>query len=331
MKISFIEPHIGISGGIRRVLEFSNRLVDRGERVTIYHPGGAPCDWMECKAAVKDLAFIRNDDHEVVIFNDPPQYKIARRVSARLKVFYILGLYDRERLERFSLKILWHRRGRVMSLKRALEMPFYKITNAGWMQEYLREKMGVDARLVMGGVNRAVFRPVEVEKDGGVRRVLCSGDPREYKGTKTVEEAFRIVERELGDVELDMYHGKNLPQERMAEVYCKADVFVDAQWGSGCGWNNPVLEAMACRVPVVCTDIEGVRDFAFDGETALLVPERHPVAMARAVVRLLRDAGLRSKLGAGGFEISKLFDWEKGTEELLSALEEGLRLGIGRW
>lgn len=73
---------------------------------------------------------------------------------------------------------------------------------------------------------------------------------------------------------MDTYCGKGISQEKMAEKYSSADIFVEASWQAG--WNNPVAEAMACKVPVVCTDIGGVKDFAFHEKTALLVPPEGP-------------------------------------------------------
>lgn len=49
MKISFIEPHLKIYGGIRRIIEFANRLAERGHDVTIFHSDGTPCNWINLK------------------------------------------------------------------------------------------------------------------------------------------------------------------------------------------------------------------------------------------------------------------------------------------
>src|SRR5205809_1014252 len=124
MVISFIEPHLGVYGGIRRVLEFANRWVDRGATVQIFHPAREPCTWMECRAAVRPLEELHRGRHDVVIFNNPPDYRLARRVRARATVFYILELYDHDRLLRFDPKIFWPRKGRMLALKRALQLPF---------------------------------------------------------------------------------------------------------------------------------------------------------------------------------------------------------------
>jgi glycosyltransferase involved in cell wall biosynthesis len=305
-------------GGIRRVLEFANRWVDQGETVQIYHPTGEPCTWMECRALTRPLGEIGRQDHDVVIFNNPPDYARARRVRARARVFYILELYDHDRLLRFDPKIFWPRKGRMLALKRTLQMPFVMVANATWIQLWLHEHMDLDVELQLGGVNRELFHSVPRVRGGdGGFRVLCSGDPREHKGTATILEAVERVRREHR-VELDTYHGKGIPQDRMAMTYAAADLFVDAQWHAG--WNNPVIEAMACGTPVVCTDIGGVRDFAFHDRTALLVPPHDPEALARAMARMIDDTALRERLAAAALAGIARFDWDKAADEFLDRL-----------
>jgi glycosyltransferase involved in cell wall biosynthesis len=324
MRISFVEPHLKVYGGIRRVLEFANRFVDRGESVTLYHPTGEPCDWMPCRATVRPLDDLARDSHDVLIFNNPPDYAVARRTRARVKVFYILELYDKDRLLRFDPKIFWPRKGRMLTLRRAFQLPFVHVANATWIQDWLRQFMGIEAELQLGGVNRELFHPVAPRSAPHEPfRILCSGDPREHKGTVTVVEAVERVRRDR-PVELATYHGKRIAQSDMAETYASADLFVDAQWHAG--WNNPVIEAMACGTPVVCTDIGGVRDFAFHERTALLVPARDASAMAASIARMLDDRALRERLAANALAGIERFDWERAADEFLEKLYRHARI-----
>jgi glycosyltransferase involved in cell wall biosynthesis len=301
------------------VMELSNRLSRLGDDVTIFHPTGEPCAWMEGLATTRPTSELAGEAFDAVVFNDPPHYDLALKSNARVTAFYILCLDDRERLGKFSLKILWPRRGRIMALKRALSLPFLKIANATWMQLYLAQELGVDAELLIGGVNREVFRPVPVDRPPDVFRILCSGDPRERKGTDTIREAFEMVRRDHSAVELFTYHGKGIPQERMAETYCSADLFVDAQWYAG--WNNPVAEAMACGVPVVCTDIGGVADFAFHEETAVLVPVGNAERLASAIRRMIRQGDLRERMRQNALRAVARFDWDVSAGRLHRILE----------
>jgi glycosyltransferase involved in cell wall biosynthesis len=319
MKIAFVEPHLGVYGGIRRIVEFANRFVDRGEDVTIFHPSGTPCTWMECRARVLPSTQLFGSQFDAVVFNDPPDYRLVRRANARLKVFYILELYDKARLLTWNPKILWPRKGRMLALKRALQMPFLMVANATWIQRWLAEHMRIESELVLGGVNRDLFHPVPGARDASGRfLVLCSGDPRAHKGTATITDATARVQRDHPSVVLETYHGQGIPQSQMAACYARAHLFVDAQWHAG--WNNPVVEAMACGTPVVCTDIGGVADFAFHERTALLVPPRDASALADAMGRMVASPELRDRLAQKALREVERFDWDAAVERFLSLL-----------
>jgi glycosyltransferase involved in cell wall biosynthesis len=60
------------------------------------------------------------------------------------------------------------------------------------------------------------------------------------------------------------------------------------------------LEAMATGLPVIATNVGGIPEIVRDGETGLLVPPDDPDALARAMVRLLSDAELASRLADAG-------------------------------
>lgn len=69
------------------------------------------------------------------------------------------------------------------------------------------------------------------------------------------------------------------------------------------------IESMAMGVPVVAFDIDGIGEAVVNEETGLLVRHRDSAALADAIIRLIDDSALRSRLGMHGRAISrKLFD-----------------------
>ena len=66
------------------------------------------------------------------------------------------------------------------------------------------------------------------------------------------------------------------------------------------GLGTSLLDAMACARPIVATRAGGIPEIVEDGISALLVPPRDHRAMAAAIVRLLKDAPLRRRLGDAG-------------------------------
>jgi len=323
MKVAFVEPHLGLFGGIRRILELSNRLTDRGVEVTVFHPAGTACDWMECRASIRPSDSLLDQQQDVVIYNDPnpEDFRLVRRAPAGLKVFYVLELYETRLLPGFHPMIYRPRHQRTLYMKRSLKAGYLLLTNATWLSTFLRERMDLDSTLLLGGVNRDMFHPVERAANESFR-ILCSGDPRPRKGTDTIRAAVDLARGERPDIQLDTYHGRGVPQHEMAAVYGAADLFIEAS--TQAGWNNPAAEAMACSVPLICTDIGGVRDFAFHERTALLVPSGDVQRLASSILRMAADAGLRERLAAAGLETIRRFDWDRSADRLVEILQRTL-------
>jgi len=76
-----------------------------------------------------------------------------------------------------------------------------------------------------------------------------------------------------------------------------ADVFVLASLWEG--FPRSILEAMRAGLPVVASDVGGVRE-AVTGETGVVVPPRDAAALTGALRTLLADAALRRRLGSAG-------------------------------
>jgi glycosyltransferase involved in cell wall biosynthesis len=88
----------------------------------------------------------------------------------------------------------------------------------------------------------------------------------------------------------------SLARPDILHLYRQAAVFILATKGEG----SPLalLEAMSCGVPVVASDVPGVREILATGDRGLLVPPGHPAEMAQAIERILSDADSASRMAA---------------------------------
>lgn len=74
---------------------------------------------------------------------------------------------------------------------------------------------------------------------------------------------------------------------------------------------NSVLEALACGLPVISTNVGGVPYIVEDGHTAVLVPPDNAQAMAQAIVKLCNDRQLRRHLRDGGSRVVAQYAWDQ--------------------
>jgi len=87
----------------------------------------------------------------------------------------------------------------------------------------------------------------------------------------------------------------------------RADIFLNTTTYESFGVS--LLEAAACGLPIVTTNVGELPYLWADGSEALLVPPNDPVAMANAIHRILSEPGLAEKLSFNGRKKAEQFDW----------------------
>jgi len=118
--------------------------------------------------------------------------------------------------------------------------------------------------------------------------------------------------RELGIAEAARFVGY---QRNMARWYALADIVVLPSLFEGL----PItaIEALASEKPMVATAVDGTPEIVVDGVTGLTVPPRDSTALARAIVRLLREPELRATFGRQGRElVEHSFSIERMVEQI---------------
>jgi glycosyltransferase involved in cell wall biosynthesis len=100
-----------------------------------------------------------------------------------------------------------------------------------------------------------------------------------------------------------------IPKQDVARHLAQADIFLNTTNFD----NTPVsvLEAMACGLPVISTEVGGISYLLKDNETALLVPPANAEAMTQALSRLLRETGLAARLARAARQQIAAFDWAR--------------------
>ena len=124
----------------------------------------------------------------------------------------------------------------------------------------------------------------------------CSGV---YAG-QTFQEQIKTAQAMPNAPEI-LYLNEEWSAEELPSLYAACHCLVHPYRGEG--FALPVLEAMACGLPVICTELgTGTSYVNQDGVTGLVAPPCDPIALTSALQRLINDKSLRMKLGAAGRE-----------------------------
>ncbi len=86
------------------------------------------------------------------------------------------------------------------------------------------------------------------------------------------------------------------------------------------GFGIPVLEAMACRTPVACSDTSSLPEVA--GDAALLFDPKDPASIAESLLSLTHDRDLRERLITAGLARVRGFSWEATATRTMEVLRE---------
>ncbi len=220
------------------------------------------------------------------------------------------------------------------TVDRTYRLPLRKLVISTWLRDVMRERFQSAAEVLVTPVDPALFHRVPA----GVRtprpRVLMLHHDYAWKGVADGLEAVRRVKTRVPSLRLvgfglkaprealpyDEFHA-NPPQERLAAVYSSCEIYLCPSWDEGLGM--PAMEAMACGAALVTYDNGGCRDYARDGETALVARRRDVVDLAAKLERLATDAALRARIAAAGTTlVTTAFDWERAVTRMEAIFEE---------
>jgi glycosyltransferase involved in cell wall biosynthesis len=145
-------------------------------------------------------------------------------------------------------------------------------------------------------------------------------------GKGHMAEPWQRLTRELGLESQVTFHGA-VSREALADHYARADVFVLPaivdERGDTEGLGVVLVEALSFKTPVVASAVGGIGDVIKHERTGLLVAEKDPAALARAIVRLLRQPELAAALAEQGLKHADVyFNWDLLTGRLLAIYEE---------
>ena len=320
---------------MRAILTYADRLARQGHAVTVVVPGkrtwwggvraGDPPSWMgdfrpriEWVEAWSAGALPEADALVATAWQSADV--VAQAPAAAGRKVYLVQHYES----------LYHGQAEVVDA--TYRLPLRKIVISTWLRDVMRERFGTHAEVIVTPVDPVLFHPVPGARAAGPPRVLMLQHEYPWKGVADGVEAVTRARAAGHSFELvgfgvkaprdaspyDEFHA-NPPQGELARLYSSADVYLCPSWDEGLGM--PSMEAMACGSVLVTYDNGGSRDYARDGETALVAARRDVAALAAALGRVLDDSRLRAALAAAGAAyVRTAFDWDRAVARMENLL-----------
>jgi glycosyltransferase involved in cell wall biosynthesis len=340
VRITVLCPHLRIAGGVRAILTYADRLAGRGHVVEIIVPApgrvaaftrrlrGEGPRWMAgFRPAIRWVDRWRPADlpaSDVVLataWQSAPVVAAAPRACGAK--FYLVQHYES----------LYH--GKPELVDATYRLPLRKVVISTWLREVMRERFDAEAEVLVTPVDTALFRPVPATVSGARPRVLMLHHDYAWKGVADGLEAVARARRAVPELRLvgfgvkapktalpyDEFH-RDPPQDQLAALYSSCDIYLCPSWDEGLGM--PPMEAMACGAALVTYDNGGCRDYARDGETALVARRRDVADLTEKLTGLAADATLRAKLASAGQRfITTQFDWDRAVTRLEALFAAG--------
>ncbi len=172
-----------------------------------------------------------------------------------------------------------------------------------------------------------IMRDNEVLKQNPFCLAIIGGDPDDCTDEPNIElSRIKELTKHYGLQDLVTFLG-NRSQDSLPYYYSAAEaVVVPSQYES---FGMVALEAMACGVPVVASQIGGLAYLVQDGVTGYTVPVDEPVELAKRITMLLQDPSLRDSMGEQAVRLAQDYAWDKIAAKLQPVYESMLGVPAG--
>ena len=335
MRISFVVPDSmsAVRGGMKRIAEYASRLAKRGHEVYILSPDKEIPEWLSPYKGTYRLVNIdgyRTFRTDVAIATGGRSgRRLGRMTGAKVKCYSVVM--------KESLNKPTEKHGKIIDRDFVLRDPYGQkwiyYANSTWMKNVVEQEFGQKCHLVLAPPNERM-RPSESFKPQDKLWALGYGHG-DWKGGQRTADAVALAKKSLPNLEMIHYSQRGNPRSRclvkhwsrpsqdlLPQIYSSADVFIHSSRFEG--FANTIGESMSCGVPCISYKTPGVEDLVIHNETGIIVDEFDVNHMARAIIRLLTDNALYTKLKVKCVEHMQQFSWDSTLSKLEILFKECL-------
>lgn len=205
------------------------------------------------------------------------------------------------------------------------------IVVASYLKDIVKEHTTNSIVLIENGIDNSKFNIETDPQDRIATTVAMNYSEQEIKGSKYGLEALAIAKKAIPTLKAELFsvnpNPGNLPSwitfhrdpQNINSIYNRNAIFISNSFTEGFGLVS--VESMFCGCALICTNIDGHREYAFDQETALLVDAGNAQQMADKIIELMSDNNKRISMARRGNKYVQKFSWDSAVEKMVRTIE----------
>jgi glycosyltransferase involved in cell wall biosynthesis len=360
MKITFVLPYADMSGGVRVTSIYAERLKQRGHEVVVISTLKQPTcrqrlihflkghgwrinprspshlDTIDVPHLVIPTAHGQNiteadvPDADVIVSTwwETTEWVNSMSAAKGAKVYFVQHHEVFEYLP-------------VERVKATYKLPFHKITISTWLVNIMRDLYGdASTSLVLNSVDTQQFNAPQRDKQAlPTVGMLYTHTP--WKGVQVALQAIALVKQKLPNLQVvafgacspsetlplppDTEYFCNPAQADIKTIYARCDVWLCASYSEGFGL--PLVEAMACRTPIVSTKVGAAMDLIRPGGNGYLAPIGDAQQLAEGIEQILSlpNESWQAMSKAARQTVTQ-YTWDDAAEKFEAALAHAIDL-----
>lgn len=324
-SICYIIPTTNITGGVAVVCEHLNRLKKLGYKTLIAsYDNKTDLSWFP-NQSVKVIPLKGNqktiEQYETVVATGWITAYELLLLNVKRKMYFVQSDETRFYPKGSYLK---------QRVKRTYSFPFEFMTEAKWIQKWLKQNFNQESFYVPNGVNTDIFYPDTPlsPKPKNKKRILLEGAINlPFKG---MEEAFKVVQNLDCEVWCVSYDGKpkpewhcdrffeKVPMQQMKNIYSSCDILLKLSRVEG--FFGPPLEMMACGGVSIVAKVTGYDEYIKDGYNALVTTPGNINKTKKLLQKLINDKKLYNLLKSNSQKTVEKMSWDNSIKLLTAKI-----------
>jgi glycosyltransferase involved in cell wall biosynthesis len=183
-------------------------------------------------------------------------------------------------------------------------------------------------KVIPNGIDLNLFKPLPVDDLSTIINIGMQSRITDIKDHTTLLKAFALIRKnhpgkkaalfiagqgeylstleqlvkEL-NIENEVHFTGMLPESELPLFISTLTIYVHATLGET--MSTAIMQVMACKKPIIASDVKGVSNMLTNEETGLLVPAKNPEALANAILRLINDPALSAAISERAYKVAQ--------------------------